>query len=75
MSGHGFSQNQLTVWKYPTLTKVRILTGNFSYLLHRIVGNFLTLSLKYKKVQTNNTLNIMILFFVKYFYGTIGTIY
>ena len=22
VSGHGFSQNQLTVWKYPTLSKV-----------------------------------------------------
>ena len=22
VTGHGFSQNQLTVWKYPSLTKV-----------------------------------------------------
>ena len=23
VSGHGFSQNQLVVWKYPTMAKVR----------------------------------------------------
>ena len=28
ITGHGFSQNQLTLWKYPTLTKVAELTGH-----------------------------------------------
>jgi cell division cycle protein 20 (cofactor of APC complex) len=27
MSAHGFSQNQLTIWKYPTMTRVQSLTG------------------------------------------------
>ena len=27
MSGHGFSYNQLTIWKYPQMTKVVDLTG------------------------------------------------
>jgi cell division cycle protein 20 (cofactor of APC complex) len=33
VSGHGFSQNQLTVWKYPSLTKVADLTGHSSRVL------------------------------------------
>lgn len=33
VSGHGFSQNQLTVWKYPTLSKVADLTGHSSRVL------------------------------------------
>ncbi len=28
VSGHGFSQNQLTVWRYPTMTKAAELTGH-----------------------------------------------
>jgi len=34
MSSHGFSQNQLTVWKYPTMVKVAELTGHTSRVLH-----------------------------------------
>jgi len=33
VSGHGFSQNQLTVWKYPSLSKVTDLTGHSSRVL------------------------------------------
>ncbi|RXG54534.1 Cell division cycle protein 20-like protein [Armadillidium vulgare] len=33
ISGHGFSQNQLTIWKYPTLTKVTDLTGHTGRVL------------------------------------------
>jgi cell division cycle protein 20 (cofactor of APC complex) len=34
LSAHGFSQNQLTVWKYPTMTKVADLHGHTSRVLH-----------------------------------------
>eukprot|EP00658_Telonema_sp_P-2_P058585 TRINITY_DN4709_c0_g1_i1.p1 TRINITY_DN4709_c0_g1~~TRINITY_DN4709_c0_g1_i1.p1 ORF type:complete len:211 (+),score=41.92 TRINITY_DN4709_c0_g1_i1:176-808(+) len=34
LSSHGFSQNQLTLWKYPTMTKVTELTGHTSRVLH-----------------------------------------
>lgn len=34
LSSHGFSQNQLTVWKYPSLVKVADLTGHNSRVLH-----------------------------------------
>lgn len=33
ISGHGFSQNQLTIWKYPTLNKVTELTGHSQRVL------------------------------------------
>ena len=33
VSGHGFSQNQLTVWKYPSLAKVADLNGHTSRVL------------------------------------------
>lgn len=33
LSSHGFSQNQLTVWKYPTMAKVAELTGHTSRVL------------------------------------------
>lgn len=33
ISGHGFSQNQLTIWKYPTLSKVTELTGHTQRVL------------------------------------------
>mgnify|MGYP000390941165 CR=1 FL=1 len=29
ISGHGFSQNQLSIWRYPSLTKVADLEGEF----------------------------------------------
>ncbi|EFC37108.1 cell division cycle 20 [Naegleria gruberi] len=34
VSSHGFSQNQLIVWKYPSLRKVAELTGHTSRVLH-----------------------------------------
>jgi len=38
LSSHGFSQNQLTVWKYPSLVKVGELTGHTSRVLHTAVS-------------------------------------
>eukprot|EP00762_Andalucia_godoyi_P005984 ANDGO_00113.mRNA.1 Anaphase-promoting complex subunit cdc20 len=34
VTSHGFSLNQLCVWKYPSLTKVAELTGHTSRVLH-----------------------------------------
>eukprot|EP01135_Chromosphaera_perkinsii_P003323 Nk52_evm23s240 gene=Nk52_evmTU23s240 len=34
VSSHGFSQNQLTIWKYPTMKKVTELCGHTSRVLH-----------------------------------------
>jgi len=34
LSAHGFSQNQLTLWKFPTMVKVAELTGHSSRILH-----------------------------------------
>lgn len=34
VSSHGYSQNQLTVWKYPSMEKVSELTGHQSRALH-----------------------------------------
>lgn len=34
VSSHGYSQNQLIVWKYPSMTKVTELTGHTSRVLH-----------------------------------------
>lgn len=34
LSTHGFSQNQLCVWKYPSMNKVAELTGHSSRVLH-----------------------------------------
>jgi cell division cycle protein 20 (cofactor of APC complex) len=34
LSSHGFSQNLLTVWKFPQMTKVTELTGHTSRVLH-----------------------------------------
>ena len=33
VSAHGFSQNQLIVWKYPTMTKVAELSGHSQRVL------------------------------------------
>ena len=33
ISGHGFSQNQLTIWKYPTMAKVAELSGHTERVL------------------------------------------
>jgi cell division cycle protein 20 (cofactor of APC complex) len=34
VSSHGFSKNQLTVWKYPSMVKCAELTGHTSRVLH-----------------------------------------
>ncbi|KNC80500.1 hypothetical protein SARC_07142 [Sphaeroforma arctica JP610] len=34
VSSHGFSQNQLCIWKYPSLAKVAELSGHTSRVLH-----------------------------------------
>lgn len=34
VTGHGFSRNQLIVWKYPNLSKVAELTGHTARVLH-----------------------------------------
>lgn len=34
ISGHGFAQNQLIIWKYPSMAKVAELTGHTSRVLH-----------------------------------------
>jgi cell division cycle protein 20 (cofactor of APC complex) len=34
LSSHGFSQNQLTVWRFPSMSKVTELTGHTSRVLH-----------------------------------------
>lgn len=34
VSSHGFSDNQLTIWKYPSLRRVTDLTGHNSRVLH-----------------------------------------
>jgi len=35
---HGYSQNQVVVWRYPSLTKVAMLTGHTSRVLHLSLG-------------------------------------
>jgi len=34
LSAHGFAQNQLSLWKYPTMTKVKDLMGHTARVLH-----------------------------------------
>merc|ERR1711966_100925 len=34
VSGHGFSQNQISVWKYPSLVKVADLMGHTARILN-----------------------------------------
>ena len=38
LSSHGFSKNQLCVWKYPSLVKVAELEGHSSRVLHTAVS-------------------------------------
>jgi cell division cycle protein 20 (cofactor of APC complex) len=38
LSSHGFTQNQLTLWKYPSMVKVADLTGHQSRVLHMAVS-------------------------------------
>lgn len=34
VSGHGYANNQLIIWKYPSLTKTAELTGHTARVLH-----------------------------------------
>ena len=36
MSTHGYSQNQILVWKYPSLTQVAKLTGHSYRVLYLV---------------------------------------
>ena len=38
LSSHGFSQNQLCLWKFPTMTKLKELTGHTARVLHTAVS-------------------------------------
>ena len=38
LSGHGFSQNQLSLWKYPSMARMADLTGHTSRVLHMAVS-------------------------------------
>lgn len=38
ISGHGFSENQLTIWKYPTMTKVTELVGHTERVLSMAIS-------------------------------------
>jgi len=33
VSGHGYSQNQLTIWKYPSMARIAELTGHTARIL------------------------------------------
>lgn len=38
LSSHGFSQNQLALWKFPTMSKIKELTGHTARVLHLAVA-------------------------------------
>ena len=38
LSSHGFSQNQLTVWQFPSMRKITELTGHTSRVLHTAIS-------------------------------------
>jgi cell division cycle protein 20 (cofactor of APC complex) len=38
LSSHGFSKNELCLWKYPTMAKVKELTGHTARVLHMAAG-------------------------------------
>lgn len=38
LSGHGYSENQLTLWKYPTMARVAELTGHSQRVLHMAIS-------------------------------------
>jgi cell division cycle 20, cofactor of APC complex len=38
VSSHGFSRNEISVWKYPSFVKVRELTGHTARVLHMAAG-------------------------------------
>lgn len=43
VSTHGYSQNQILVWKYPSLTQVAKLTGHSYRVLYLVSFSFLIL--------------------------------
>ena len=38
ISSHGYAHNQLTIWKYPTMSKVTELTGHSCRVLHMVLS-------------------------------------
>ncbi|CAB9513400.1 cycle protein 20 homolog [Seminavis robusta] len=38
LSSHGFARNQLSLWKYPSMTKIKELEGHTSRVLHTAVS-------------------------------------
>ncbi|EEZ98810.1 cell division cycle protein 20 homolog [Tribolium castaneum] len=38
ISGHGFANNELIIWKYPAMTKVAELTGHTARVLHLVMS-------------------------------------
>jgi cell division cycle 20, cofactor of APC complex len=38
LSSHGYSRNQLSLWKYPSMTKIKDLEGHSSRVLHMACG-------------------------------------
>ena len=38
ISTHGYSQNQIVIWRYPSLTQVAKLTGHTSRVLYLVSG-------------------------------------
>jgi WD40 repeat protein len=40
LSSHGFTQNQLTLWKYPSMVKMTELTGHTSRVLFMALVNY-----------------------------------
>jgi cell division cycle protein 20 (cofactor of APC complex) len=38
LSSHGFSENQLTLWKFPHMTRIKDLTGHTARVLHTAVS-------------------------------------
>lgn len=51
VSTHGYSQNQILVWKYPSLTQVAKLTGH-SYRVLYLVGAQAACNLHITNVST-----------------------
>lgn len=39
VSGHGYANNQLTIWKYPSLTKVSLTRHNYQEIFHFLYLN------------------------------------
>ena len=59
LSSHGFAQNQLTLWKYPSMVKMAELTGHTSRVLFTAQVIFCSLYLPFK--LTNIALNRLLI--------------